>query len=133
MVVTVQETAATVNQVGSSLGGAREKIEQHTDSIRRAYSELDAMKHFLLTEIPPLIRGIQDGSASINDAVEYLAKSQLRYGQMLAETIKLYQEGKASFQAILALVRFIHRTYPDSQLDDLARTLEAALLKGNHR
>jgi hypothetical protein len=78
-----------------------------------------------------LIASLDEGRVSIAGVLDYLGTTQLLFARQLADTIRLFQQGKVTLQRVAEIVAQIQKAFPDSQFADLAQTLEEALRKGD--
>lgn len=109
-------------------GDAIITLEDGQHRIRDMFSGADF--NVYKKQIQDLIQAVQDGSATLGDALAYLQKNAQNLGKGLIEAITAFQRGELSIERLIALLQKYKQDFQGKELGDLADSLLQGLLGG---
>jgi|GEM_PF-4732143 len=97
--------------------------------VRDFLSGLDLRQY--VHQVDDLAKGLYDGTVKISQVTDFLGSTQLLFAKQMADTIKLFQEGKVTLEYVESIIAGIKKLFPIGEFADLAKALEDALRKGH--
>ncbi len=86
--------------------------------------------HQYVAQVDELSKGLYDGSVKISQVTDFLGSTQLLFAKQIADTIKLFQQGKVTLEQVRTIIEGIKNLFPTAEFADLAKAIEDALAKG---
>lgn len=109
-------------------GDAIITLEDGQHKIRDLFSGADFAVY--RQQLQDLIQAVQDGSATLGDALAYLQKNAQNLAKGLIEAISAFQRGELSIERLIALLQKYKEDFTGEGLGDLAAELLKGLLGG---
>lgn len=109
-------------------GDARVATADGIRSIRELMDGFDARQY--VQQIQDLIRGLQDGGATIGEVLDYLKKNAATLSKALVDAVEAFKRGELSLDALLKLIQKGKQDFAGTEFEALAQALGQALQEG---
>jgi len=127
-----------VRQVSQGTADASAAVESFGQGVFLFEGQLQSVKD-VLNDLLPTTGEVQERihelskelkGAEIGEIVDRLKGQWNQYAQLLAETVRAYQEGRVTLERVISLARQIQETLPGSETGALAEAIKDGLLGG---